>query len=434
MARRDDLDTNDEFWSDIENLSLKKQFLMGKWGCSSSFIADRRSGLRKRAGDSASGGPLTESVYTPGVYSRSVKGESETHNADGSSDYVRKSDEPWGEDDFRDFLRQRGTDPDTVTFTWGWTTNPAGGVWNKLNNVRKKGEGKGESATLDPEVVFEAARNFHYVPFRAGIRPPRSLVILATDLQTGKTDRAGNHVETINQCLQSFARAAEFVKENPVQEIVIVDAGDIVENTFNTPEQIATNSLDLPHQIVEAAYVMQRGIQMLAPLAPSIRYAAVSSNHGQYRTGFKQAGGNAHADFGIAIAKLLQNAFELNPQAYSHITVQTPEPYMESLSFETSGTKIGVVHGHQSSSADKMGDWWKGQSHGRLPTADADHLLVGHWHSARVQQSGDARWIFIGSASDRGSSWFTNLKGEQSKSGMLTYTTADGDWADLRIL
>jgi len=66
----------------------------------------------------------------------SAGGESEAHNADGSSSYVRFSETPWGYDDYRAFIASKGQDPDEVTFTWGWTSNPAGGFWNKLNNVR----------------------------------------------------------------------------------------------------------------------------------------------------------------------------------------------------------------------------------------------------------------------------------------------------------
>jgi hypothetical protein len=63
-------------------------------------------------------------------------GESEQHNPDGSSSYTRFSERPWGYDDYREFIRSTGQDPDSVTFSHGWTSNPAGGFWNKLNNVR----------------------------------------------------------------------------------------------------------------------------------------------------------------------------------------------------------------------------------------------------------------------------------------------------------
>jgi len=72
------------------------------------------------------------------VTATAAAGEAETHNPDGSSSYTRFSETPWGYDDYRAFITSKGQDPDHVTFTWGWTSNPAGGVWNKLNNVRPK--------------------------------------------------------------------------------------------------------------------------------------------------------------------------------------------------------------------------------------------------------------------------------------------------------
>lgn len=63
-------------------------------------------------------------------------GESESHGPQGST-YVRYSDTPWGHSDYVRFIRSKGLDPEQVTFSWGWTSNPQGGFWNKLNNVRQ---------------------------------------------------------------------------------------------------------------------------------------------------------------------------------------------------------------------------------------------------------------------------------------------------------
>lgn len=262
----------------------------------------------------------------------------------------------------------------------------------------------------------------------------RSLVVVPTDLQLGKTDWNGGTPDTLEQVLASFHKAAGIARETRPAEIVMVDAGDVVENIYNTSSQLATNDTDLPHQVERAMHIMLTGIQLLAPLAPSFKYVAVSSNHGAHRIGQKAPAGDVHADYGIVIAKMLGRALELNREAFGHVQVITPHPYMESLAFETSGSRIGVVHGHQASSADKLGEWWKGQSHGNMPTADARILIAGHWHSMRVQQSGDARWILVGPASDRGSSWFTNARGESSQSGMLSFLTSGNAWSELRIL
>jgi hypothetical protein len=346
---------------------------------------------------------------------------------------------PLTEDDVQAFMRKKGLNPDEWESAWRfseWEAQQKGGNIVVLHAFRVSGKRKGVvpggERLVSTAEVLEAIRTFTYIP-EAVAHQDQSLVIVPTDFQFGKVDWNGGSKETLEQVLHSFAKAAEFAKEFRPAEIAIVDAGDIVENIYNTSSQLGTNDRDLPHQIVEAAFAMQKGLQMLAPCAPSIRYAAVSSNHGAMRLGPKAPGGDAHADYGIAIAKMLGNALTLNPEAFGHVTVQVPQPYMESLYFRTSGSDIGVVHSHQAGNVAKIGEWWKGQSHGNMPTSAARILIAGHWHSLKVEQSGDARWIFVGPSSDRGSSWFTNLRGEQSQSGMLTFTTADNTWSNLVV-
>ena len=426
MSKKSPLWDNPTFIEDC--LTRPKKDVMHDWGVSSGLVVD----VKKEHGGGIDAARAANQA----------KVQSFESDQDGNQKITKIADRIIPLDEWLEDLRKRGFAPDDFTYSVGhsiYEQHTKAGVTktlyaNKFSATKRTKKGGGDNYTKgDHQAFLEAVRTFTYQP-RPRDYAPESLVLLATDFQAGKVDINGSSADTIAQVLNSFARAAEFAKANPVQEICIVDAGDIVENVWSTSSQLGTNDLDLPHQIVEAAYLMQRGIQMLAPLAPKIRYAAVSSNHGQHRMGLKAPAGDAHADFGLAVAKMLAHGFELNPSAYGHVTFQTPEPFMESLAFDTSGTRIGVVHGHQVNSADKIGEWWKGQSHGRMPTADADILLTGHWHSLRVQQSGDARWIFVGPSSDRGSSWFTNLKGDQSESGMLMFTTRDQQWSNLAVV
>ena len=319
--------------------------------------------------------------------------------------------------------------------TWQQSKRTDGGDRDVIDLFSYRAQFRAKTASEEPmERLIARMRSFVYVPAPTGVRSGESLVIVPTDLQIGKVDWNGGSKDTLDQVLSSFHRALELVREHEPSEVCMVDAGDIVENIYNTSSQLATNDLDLPHQVEQAMHAILTGIELLAPEVPSLRYAAVSSNHGAHRLGPKSPAGDVHADYGIVIAKLIRHSLRLAPEKFGHVTIQTPEPYMESLTFSTSGSDIGVVHGHQSASADKIGEWWKGQSHGRMPTADARILIAGHWHSLRVQQSGDGRWIIVGSASDRGSSWFTNLRGEQSQSGMMSFLTRDNTWRDLAIL
>lgn len=110
--------------------------------------------------------------------------ESETHRPDGSSDYTLTSDRAWGYKDFRKFIASKGQDPDEVTFTWGVTTNPTGGYWNKLFNVRPK-VGKDGGAAWP---VIQQAERVHVVTGWVPEKPARdglTLALKCADTQIG---------------------------------------------------------------------------------------------------------------------------------------------------------------------------------------------------------------------------------------------------------
>lgn len=356
-------------------------------------------------------------------------GESEKHNPDGSADYVRFSETAWGESDYREFIRSKGQDPDLVTFTWGWTSNPAGGFWNKLNNVRPVAAG---ASAIDTADLYEAIRTFN--PVRTvKANTPATLVVCAADFQTGKTDFGLKSKDLTERVLASFTRAAELATQTRFAEIVLADLGDIVENINSTSSQRGTNDLAITEQIRLARRLMLEGIKMLAPLTDSLVYVAVPSNHGSVRIGPKSPENHVLDDYGIEIAEQLRDVCGESDRL-SNVRFETPAESLESLAITTSGTTLGFAHGHQAQGADGLGKWWQGQSHGRMPLADCDIALFGHWHSLRVQQSGDARWLMVSPSSDSGSSWFTNKTGESSAKGMLSFVTSDGAWSDLRIL
>lgn len=366
----------------------------------------------------------------------------ETDSKTGTTSITKRADRIIPLSEWLADLRADGQNPDDFTVAAGhsvWGQQPREGVLvtlyaNKFSYTQKtKKELAADQSPVVLESMLEAIRSFTYIPTPVAYNP-ETAIIVPTDLQVGKVDLGGGSKETAEQALHSFHEFAGFVKEFRPQEIVVADVGDPIENVFNTSAQLGTNDLDLPHQIAGASRIFLEGIKLFAPLAPKVSFKAVSSNHGAFRLGPKAPGGDAHADFGIVIAEMLRESLTLNPQAFGHVSVQTPDPYMESLYFQTSGSDIGMVHSHQAGNVDKIGTWWAGQSHGNLPVAKARILLCGHWHSLRVQQSGDGRWFIVGPASDRGSTWYTNLKGEASKSGMLMLTTSNNLWSNLAIV
>lgn len=338
--------------------------------------------------------------------------------------------------DVEEFLLSKGLDPAEWDYTFRfseWEQRTKDGQTHTLHAFKVSGRRKQSQQVIQSlETYTELIRSWKLTPRKPVETTERSLVLIPTDFQIGKVDWNGGTPETVEQVMQSFANAAHFAQENKPNEIVLIDAGDIVENIYSTSSQLGTNDLGLPHQVAAAFELMLAGIKLMSEHAPNVKYVCVPSNHGAHRLAPKSPAGAVHEDWGIMLAKILRTAVKLSP-SLSHVQVIIPDDYHDSLSFETNETVIGVVHGHQTGSPDKIGDWWRGQSHGNMPTARARILVTGHWHSLRVQQSGDARYIIVGAASDRGSSWFTNNRGERSDSGIVGFTTRANDWADLQL-
>lgn len=333
-------------------------------------------------------------------------------------------------DDVEQFILSKGLNPYEWDYQWRFSeweqSSKAHGV-RTLNAFKVWGKRKKfEELAFTLEDLPEAISNYAWSVVPEVRRNGGSLVALATDFQLGKTDWNGGTDETVAQVLQSFERIRAMAEEREVDEVVVVDAGDIIENFYNTSSQRQTNDRSLPAQVMAALQLMLAGLQHLANGGFKVRYVAVPSNHSRDRMGMQAPAGDVHDDWGIVVAEIIRMVTD--------VEVIIPEKYHDSVAFLASNTGIGVVHGHQCGSPDKIGSWWQGQSHGEMPVQHADILVTGHWHSLRTYQSGNKKWVIVGSASDRGSSWYTNNRGEQSVSGITCFVTRDGMWNDLRIL
>lgn len=328
------------------------------------------------------------------------------------------------------WVRESGKDPADYTISARATIYGDGLFSNKMSATPRLGASKRKPYPVDELLL--SIDNWKPTKQQKTVQNS-SFVLCPADGQLGKRDWDGSHEETVERMLGSYAAAAEFCSEYRPSGIIIAALGDDIENINNVSSQRGTNSLALTEQIRVARRIALEGIKMLAPLTPKLTYASVPSNHGSVRLGPKSPENHVLDDYGIEIAEQLRDVAAESPKL-SNVHVVTPDPYHESLLIETSGTKIGMAHGHQAASPDKLGDYWRGQSHGRMPLAEADIALFGHYHSLRVQQSGDARWLFVSPANDGGSSWFSNKTGERSVTGMLSFTTRDGAWDNLRVL
>ena len=358
--------------------------------------------------------------------------ESTEESSDGSKAISGIRDRAVTLADARTWIASSGDNPDDYTLSIR-SIAYGDGLWSNRMSATPKHAKDGARVMPDTSDLHAAIASWMPPVRRPDVVTAQTLVVCAADLQAGKTDFGLKSTDLSNRVLASFAAAAEIATDTHFAEIIIADLGDIVENINNTSSQRATNDLAITEQVRLARRLMLEGIKMLSPLTESLVYVAVPSNHGSVRLGPKSPENHVLDDYGIEIAEQLRDIVTESDKL-SNVTIRIPEQSAETLAYETSGTTLGFAHGHQAQSPDALGKFWQGQSHGRMPLGEADIFLAGHYHSLRVQQSGDARWLMVSPASDNGSSWFTNKTGERSKAGMLSFVTSNGAWSDLRIL
>lgn len=338
-------------------------------------------------------------------------------------------------ENFDEFLRDAGIEPEGIEVippvrTSRWQQQKDGElVWltaYKFTFRRK-------ATDIDLPVLI--SEGFKAAGKKKRVKDPaeKTLVIAWSDLQVGKVDWRGDsealadRVETMRESLD------ELITEHKPEQILFVDLGDTVENFQNKADmqQAVANDLSIMEQVDVATTMAWRTIKGIYDRVPRITYASVGSNHCQWRIN-KQAVGKATDDWGVFIGRQLAR---LATEANMNMTFVEPQPWDESLAikpWDDDDTHIlGIVHGHQASRPDNISSWWRGQSFGNQPVADATILLHGHFHHLRVQelgatQDGHSRFIVSAPTMDNGSNWFRQTVGESATPGLATFILEKG--------
>lgn len=400
---------NPDYVADLTNHEYSNRDIHAIWGYSTSTISEHRNALGF--------------VRDPSVRNTEPpEADSEMHTASGDA-YTISSRVAWGYEDFRKFIASKGQNPDEVTFEWGVTTNPAGGYWNKLNHVRPKNAVTSASladafASIDKKLLTAPPIDFDSMLVRDNGHDQAERAFIPSDMQSGKSDRLGGTETTIQAFQHSLAHAVASAIEHRTEKVYIIDPGDAIEGFSNVSSQRQTNDLNLSEQIALIFKLQYQAITAFLDQDIQVSHVTVPSNHGQVKVGKQQLASTPNDDYGIAVSHMLEQALGKHGAEF----VRPLNVFSETATFTTkTGPKVAVIHGHQTKSPQKISEWWQGQDHGRLPAWDADILITGHWHSPRVEQSGDGRWILVAPTLEPSSSWFENLTGRQSTRGALHF-------------
>jgi hypothetical protein len=255
----------------------------------------------------------------------------------------------------------------------------------------------------------------------------KALVVLWSDLQVGKVDYRGNSETLVERVALMQQRLVALVKEHKPAKILFCDTGDVVENFSNKASmaQLQSNDLSIMDQVDLAATCAWETLKQLYALVPDVTYLSIGSNHCQWRVN-GQTVGKATDDWGVFIGRQLAKLADASNMGIKFVE---PQPHDESLAFDVfdDGFHIlGLVHGHQVSRPESMGDWWRKQAFGKQPVAAATVLAHGHFHHLSIKElgsndRGNSRFIVMASTLDNGSGWYRMNSGEDSVPGLVTF-------------
>lgn len=326
---------------------------------------------------------------------------------------------------FDEFLIDAGFDPDGIEVippmrTSRWQRYDGEWLTSYRFHFRKKG------ADIDlPVLMSQAFKKPRVKPLTK--HSDKALVILWSDLQVGKVDYRGNSDTLVERVALMQQRLVALVKEHKPAKILFCDTGDVVENFSNKASmaQLQSNDLSIMDQVDLAATFAWETLKQLYALVPDVTYLSIGSNHCQWRVN-GQTVGKATDDWGVFIGRQLAKLADASNMGIKFVE---PQPHDESLAFDVfdDGFHIlGLVHGHQVSRPESMGDWWRKQAFGKQPVAAATVLAHGHFHHLSIKElgsndRGNSRFIVMASTLDNGSGWYRLNSGEDSVPGLVTF-------------
>lgn len=397
------------------------------------ILADAGQLIGKTTINSHRKGACSCSAAAPGVQEKFSAGGVD----DQPTEYKMMSDEPWGYDDFCNFLRSKGQDPDTVTFSWGVTSSPTGGYWNKINNVKAKDPSLAQM--VDYDTLAAQVRSFSVSPAAPGTAPATYVVGLA-DWQLGKGEGDGTP-GTIARINASLSRIVKDVKMLQAQgrlpdTLLLANMGDHIENVYSSyANQAYTTDMNVRDQINLAIETNLNWIRTLAPYFKNVTYAACLCNHGQLSRNGGKTNVSDDADNATGlIGDMLKTLCALH-DGLSHVEFIVPRDEMITL-VETSGVSIAMAHGHKISGAEET--WLAKQSQNLVHRRKfiVDLWFTAHKHHASLVDLGPYTRIQA-TTSDPGSKYFEDMTGQYSRPGTTVFIASsefNGCWDHYQVL
>ena len=259
-----------------------------------------------------------------------------------------------------------------------------------------------------------------------------SFVFACGDLQLGKPDgdgSAGTAQRFYDSLERSVTRYKTLKKRGQVGPVVLPWLGDCIEGTESQGSNlIARLDLTMTEMVRVYRRLLAEQVSTFATLTEDVTVAVVPGNHDEAkRVGNQMA---TRYDDSWAIEGASQVADVMSAKGYE-IKWLFPDKDGLHVTLDVQGTRIGLLHGHQTRG--KMQTWLANKAMSRDAIGTADVVLSGHYHHLRLEQMGPTTWMQTG-ALDGNSTWWAHKGGLNAPPAALTFITAGGVWSGLEIV
>lgn len=298
-----------------------------------------------------------------------------------------------------------------------------------------------KSATI-PEELYKEARRIKKGK-RTVATGDSTFVVALSDWQTGNHDGGGAEVqaEKIAELVESIPQRLADVRRagNKIGNVVIAGLGDLMEGTCgHYPSQQYRIELDRREQLKLVRRGIRDIIMATAPHCEKMIVTAVGGNHGENRglqgKAFTTTGDNDD----VAVFEQVAEILAVNPEAFGHVGFRLPTDRL-TVSLNLSGKIVAFTHGHLSkpgaNAAQAVWNWWKDQALGRAHAgvADADILVVGHYHHLNVKEQ-EGRAVVIAPSLTAVGEYFQDAYGVKTRPGTLNFTVDNDGMNNLHLL
>ena len=257
-------------------------------------------------------------------------------------------------------------------------------------------------------------------------------VFAVGDMQLGKSDgdgsagTVGRFYESLDRALARYKSQRKLGRCGPVTLLV---AGDCIEGvTSQGGNLVARNDLTLTEMVRVYRRLLADQVGAFAQLADAVTVAVVPGNHDEaIRTGNQMS---SRYDDSWAIEGASQVADVMKAKGYDVGWIFPGRDEMH-LTIDVAGTRLGLLHGHQT--RNKMQTWLANKAMARDAIGTADVVVSGHYHHLRLEQMGATTWMQTG-ALDGGSVWWEHKGGLSAPPAALTFITGGGLWSGLEIV